>query len=352
MACLWDVERSDAMCDSQQCLWCELCPWCPSLSSICGDWWNCTSKILWPLKTEWSPGGWRVLCFYLRFCRYGEGLSLPWSVHVVIFPFNIDTDGLIDPLLLGRQRVDFVRLAVVRVPWCCHICLGEVSGSAVRGVKEGLVVAHHRQSLLRRKKEKKKQVLRVMTKPVTPLVVSLWAGEHLRGPHSCPALSEIAICQDCGLNQILWGPSTRMQNQRVALSCCCVALGGSRVKLSLTSANSEVAAGCFIILITRYEQLHLQFHPVTCPPACTCWSKTNSRDMHRVTFLEWHLEVYTSSLKGSCVAFIFWGCERRRSSQYRSELWVLVAGWEMHYLTLFVYFVGNVGPGSYQTEHF
>lgn len=26
MACLWDVERSYAMCDSQQCLWRELCP--------------------------------------------------------------------------------------------------------------------------------------------------------------------------------------------------------------------------------------------------------------------------------------------------------------------------------------
>lgn len=42
--------------------------------------------------------------------------SLPRSIHVVIFPFYIDPDGLINPLLLGRQRVDFVRLAIVRVP--------------------------------------------------------------------------------------------------------------------------------------------------------------------------------------------------------------------------------------------
>jgi len=104
-----------------------------------------------------STNGRYGLCFYLRFSRCGKGLSLPWSIHVVIFPFYIDPDGLINPLLLRRQRVDFVWLAIVRVPWGCHICLGEVSGSAVRGVEEGLVVAHHRQSLLKRKKHKRSE---------------------------------------------------------------------------------------------------------------------------------------------------------------------------------------------------
>lgn len=218
-----------------------------------------------------------MLCFYLRFSRCGKGLSLPWSIHVVIFPFYIHPDRLINPLLLRRQRVDFVRLAIVRVPWGCHICLGEVSGSAVRGVKEGLVVAHHRQSLLRRKK--KKQVLRVMTKLVTPLLFSLWAGEHLQGPHSCPALSEIAICQDCRLNQILWGPLTRMQNQWVAFLAAVLFWVGQELRLTWLLQTVKVAAGCYIILTACCKQLHLLFRIVTCPPACTCWSKTNRRDM-------------------------------------------------------------------------
>lgn len=68
---------------------------------------------------------------------------------MVILPFDIDPHRLVDPLLLGGQGVDLVGLPEVGAAGGRHV-LGELRGRAVRGVKQGLVVAHHRQSLLGR----------------------------------------------------------------------------------------------------------------------------------------------------------------------------------------------------------
>lgn len=124
--------------------------------------------------------------------------------------------------------------------------------------------------------EKKNQVLKVMTKLVTPLLFSLWAGEHLQGPHSCPALSEIAICQDCRLNQILWGPLTRMQNQWVTLLAAVLLWVGQELRLSWLLQTVKVGAISFSLLAVSSFICNFI---VICPPACTCWSKNNQRDM-------------------------------------------------------------------------
>lgn len=81
--------------------------------------------------------------------KCGKALSLPGSVHVVVLPFDADPHGLVDPLLLGGQGVDLVGLPEVGAAGGRHV-LGELRGRAVRGVEQGLVVAHHRQSLLGR----------------------------------------------------------------------------------------------------------------------------------------------------------------------------------------------------------
>lgn len=99
-----------------------------------------------------------------------------------------------------------------------------------------------------------------MTKLVTPLLFSLWAGEHLQGPHSCPALSEIAICQDCRLNQILWGPATRMQKRWVASLAAVLLWVGQELRLTWLLQTVKVAAGCYTIPIACSKQLHLWFH--------------------------------------------------------------------------------------------
>lgn len=85
----------------------------------------------------------------LRLCKCGKALSLPGSIHVVILPFDTDPHRLVDPLLLWGQGIDLVGLPEVGAARGRHV-LGELRSRAVRGVKQGLVVAHHRQSLLGR----------------------------------------------------------------------------------------------------------------------------------------------------------------------------------------------------------
>ena len=57
---------------------------------------------------------------------------LPGSIHVLIFPLDVDSDWLVDPLLLRGQGVDFVGLAIVLCSRCSHVCLGEGGGSGVQ----------------------------------------------------------------------------------------------------------------------------------------------------------------------------------------------------------------------------
>ena len=67
---------------------------------------------------------------------------------MVVLALDVDPHRLVHPLLLRGEGVDLVGLAVVGAPGGGHVGLGEVGRRSVRGVEEGLVVAHHRQSLL------------------------------------------------------------------------------------------------------------------------------------------------------------------------------------------------------------
>lgn len=101
--------------------------------------------------------------------------GLPGSIHVVVLPLDIDPHWLINPLLLWRKGVDFVGLAVVRTPGGGHVGLGEM-GRAVRGVEEGLVVAHHRESLLEGREGERKPSVTPSSVPLLTCSASQLAG--------------------------------------------------------------------------------------------------------------------------------------------------------------------------------
>lgn len=92
------------------------------------------------------------------------------------------------------------------------------------------------------------------------------------------------------------------------------------------------------------------FYVVTCPPVCTCWSKTIKIDMY-IKYLEchWRCTLFLSIFfQGVLCGVYILRLPMKQKQSVQVRVTGVSGGIKNAIFTLFVYFVGNVGLVSYQ----